>query len=61
MADALRRQRDLFESSPAPMSISINAQEQMLELLKVLLTEALAGPAETDHVGGEDGGEQDHA
>ncbi len=47
MADALRRQRDLFESPPAPMSISINAQEQMLELLKVLLTEALAGPAET--------------
>ena len=62
MADASRRQRDLFESPPTLASIPIDAQEQMLELLKELLTEALTDSAAAqDNMGGEDGGDQDHA
>lgn len=62
MADAKRRQRDLFETPPTPMSIPIDAQERMLELLTELLTEALAdSPAEATDAAMEDGGEQDHA
>jgi len=62
MADASRRQRDLFESPPTPTSVPIDAQEQMLELLKELLSEALAASAvEADQVGAEDDSDQDHA
>ena len=62
MADTASRQRDLFESPPTPTSIPIDAQQQMLELLKELLTEALAGgSAEVDDIDREDGGDQDHA
>jgi hypothetical protein len=57
------RQRDLFEGPPTVTGIPINVQPQMLELLKELLTEALAGgPAEIDDVDKkEDGGDEDHA
>ncbi len=62
MADALRRQRDLFESPPTPMSIPIDAQGQMLELLTVLLIEALADSStEANDEGKESGGDQNHA
>jgi hypothetical protein len=62
MADRARRQRDLFETPPTPTSIPIDTQQQMLELLKELLTEALSGgPAEAYDVDEEDGGDQDHA
>lgn len=37
MADASCRQGDLFESPPTYSSISIEAHQQMLELLKELL------------------------
>ncbi|WP_271612397.1 hypothetical protein [Bradyrhizobium sp. CCBAU 21362] len=45
MADAARRRRDLFESPPTYGSIPIEAHQQMLELLKELLTEALTDSA----------------
>lgn len=62
MADASRRQGDLFESPPTYSSIPIDAHRQMLELLKELLAEALTdSAAETRDVNGEDSGEQDHA
>jgi hypothetical protein len=62
MADAPRRQKDLFENPPTPMGAPIDAKEQMLELLKELLTEALSGgSAEADDVDKEDSGDQDHA
>ncbi len=62
MADTARRQRDLFESPPTSTSIPIDAQRQMLELLKELLTEALAsGSVDVDDdVDKEGGGDQDH-
>ena len=44
------RQRDLFESPPTSRRIPIDAQQQILGLLKELLTEVLSsGPAGTDH------------
>ncbi|MCP3468082.1 hypothetical protein [Bradyrhizobium sp. CCGUVB23] len=62
MADASRRQGDLFESPPTYSSIPIEAQQQMLELLKELLTEALTDSVVEAHdVNREDSGEQDHA
>lgn len=61
MANTARRQRDLFESPPTPTSIPIDAQQQMLELLKELLSEAFTrGSAEAD-VDQEDGGDEDHS
>jgi hypothetical protein len=61
MAETARRQRDLFESPLTPTSIPIEVEQQMLELLKELLTEALAGgSAEAHHVDEEDGSDQDH-
>ncbi|UPK34543.1 hypothetical protein IVB18_41935 [Bradyrhizobium sp. 186] len=60
MADASRRQGDLFESPPTYSSIPIEAHQQMLELLKELLTEALTDSAVEAH-NREDSGEQDHA
>jgi hypothetical protein len=58
MAEASRRQGDLFESPPTYGSIPIEAHQQMLELLKELLTEALTDSAtEVHEVSGEDGGE----
>ncbi|MCK1493537.1 hypothetical protein IVB14_24770 [Bradyrhizobium sp. 180] len=62
MADASRRQGDLFESPPTYSSIPIEAHQRMLELLKELLTEALTDSAvDANDVNGEDSGEQDHA
>lgn len=62
MADAPRRQGDLFESPPTYSSIPIEGHQQMLELLKELLAEALTdSAAETRDVSGEDSCEQDHA
>jgi hypothetical protein len=62
MADASRRQGDLFESPPKYSSIPIEAHQQMLELLKELLAEALTdSAAETLDASGEDSREQDHA
>jgi len=62
MANALRRQGDLFESPPTSSSIPVEALEQMLELLKELLTEALTDSAvDANDVNGEDSGEQNHA
>jgi len=44
------RQRDLFESPPTSPCIPIDAQQQILGLLKELLTEVLtSGSSETDH------------
>lgn len=62
MADASRRQRDLFESPPTYSSIPIEDHQQLLKLLKELLTEALTDSAVEAHdVNQEDSGEQDHA
>jgi len=62
MADASRRQGDLFESPSTYSSIPIEAHQQMLERLKELLAEAFAdSAAETCDVSGEDSGEQNHA
>ncbi|MDF0492966.1 hypothetical protein [Bradyrhizobium yuanmingense] len=47
MADAPRRQRDLFENPPKYSGITIEAHQQMLELWKELLAEALTGAAAT--------------
>lgn len=53
---------DLFESPPTYSSIPIEAHQQMLVLLKELLTEALTDSAVEAHdVNREDSGEQDHA
>jgi hypothetical protein len=60
MANAARRQRDLFESPLTPTSIPIDAHQQMLELLKELLTEALIGGSAEADVDEEDGGDEDH-
>jgi hypothetical protein len=59
MANTARRQRDLFESPPTLTSIPINAHQQMLELLKELLTEALIGGSAEADVDEEDGGDED--
>jgi hypothetical protein len=62
MANALRRQGDLFESPPTYSSIPTEAHQEMLELLKELLTEALTGSViDANDVNEEDSGEQDHA
>ena len=61
MAETARRQRDLFESPPIPTSIPIDTHQQMLELLKELLTEALTGGSDEADVNEEDGGDEDHA
>jgi hypothetical protein len=61
MAETARRQRDLFESPPTPTSIPIDAHQQMLELLKELLTEALTGGSDEADVNEEDGSDEDHA
>jgi hypothetical protein len=42
MKDRPRHQRDLFETPVAPKSIPSSSEAPMLELLKTLLTEALA-------------------
>lgn len=62
MTDTPCHQRDLFETPVAPKSIPISAEAQMLELLKALLTEALAGgPVEAGDVSKEAGDDKDHA
>jgi hypothetical protein len=62
MTDTTRHQRDLFETPVVPKSIPISAEAQMLELLKALLTEALAGgPVEAGDVSKEAGDDEDHA
>jgi hypothetical protein len=60
MAGAARRQRDLFEGPPTSTGIPIDVQPQILELLKELLTEALAGGLAESDVDEEDGGDEDH-
>ena len=62
MTDKPRHQRDLFETPAPAMSIPSNAEAPMLELLKALLTEALAGDnAEAREVSKEADDDQDHA
>lgn len=61
MRDQPRYQRDLFETPAAPKSIPSNADAPMLELLKALLTEALAVDAEASDVSKEAGDDEDHA
>lgn len=61
MADTARRQRDLFESPATPTSIPIHAQQQMLELLKELLTEAFTRGSFKADVDEEDGGDEDRS
>ncbi len=62
MTDKPRHHRDLFETPAPPNSIPSNAEASMLELLKALLTEALAGDnAEAHDVRREAGDDQDHA
>jgi hypothetical protein len=62
MAETARRQGDLFESSPPPTSIPTDAQQQMLQLLMLLLTEAFAGSSISAHgVDKGDDGDQDYA
>ena len=61
MTDRPRYQRDLFEPPAAPKSIPSRAEAPMLELLKVLLTEALAGDnADANDAKKEAGDDQDH-
>ena len=56
-----RHQKDLFETPEEPKSIPINAEPQMLELLKALLTEALASDAADAHGAKKEAGDdQDH-
>jgi len=62
MTATARHHRDLFEPPEEPTSIPISAEAQMLELLKALLTEALAGDnAEAGDAKKEIGDDQDHA
>ena len=62
MTDTPRHQRDLFETLVAPKSIPSSSEAPVLELLKALLTEALAD----DFVGARDASkeaddDEDHA
>ena len=50
MTDTPRHQRDLFETLVAPKNIPSSSEASVLELLKALLTEALAD----DFVGARD-------
>ena len=62
MTDKPRHQRDLFETPAAPKSIPSSAEAPMLELLEVLLTEALAGENDdANDARKEAGDDQDHA
>jgi hypothetical protein len=61
MTDTPRHQRDLFETPVIPKSIPISAEALMRELLKALLTEALAGAVEASDVSKEAGDDEDHA
>jgi hypothetical protein len=62
MAATARHHRDLFETPEEPTSIPISAEAQMLELLKALLTEALAiDNAEAGDLSKEADHDQDHA
>lgn len=62
MTATARHQTDLFEPPEEPTSIPISAEAQMLELLKALLTEALAGgSAEARDVSKEADHDEDHA
>jgi hypothetical protein len=62
MTDTPRHQRDLFETLVAPKNIPSSSEAPVLELLKALLTEALAD----DFVGARDASkeaddDEDHA
>ena len=62
MTDTPRHQRDLFETLVAPKNIPSSSEASVLELLKALLTEALAD----DFVGARDASkeaddDEDHA
>ncbi len=62
MTDTPRHQRDLFEIPLVPKNIPISAEAPMLELLKALLTEALAADtAEARDMSKEADDDQDHA
>ena len=62
MTDTPRYQRDLFETPVVPKSIPTSAEALMLELLKALLTEALAGsPVDVGDESKEAGDDKDHA
>ena len=61
MTDTPRHQKDLFETLVLPKSIPISAEALMRELLKALLTEALAGAVEARDVSKEADHDEDHA
>ncbi len=62
MTATARHHRDLFEPPEEPTSIPVSAEAQMLELLKALLTESLAGGnADARNAKKEVGDDQDHA
>lgn len=62
MTDRRRQQKDLFETPVIPKDIPISTQPQMLELLKILLNEALVGDNDkTRNVSKEVGDDKDHA
>ena len=62
MTAAPRYLRDLFETMAPPKSIPSSAEAPMLELLKTLLTEALAAGADdaTDEADKEADHDEDH-
>ena len=62
MTDSRRHHRDLFDPPEVTTSIPISAKAQMLDLLKALLTEALAsGNSVASDANQEAGDDQDHA
>lgn len=62
MTDRRRQQKDLFETPVIPKVIPISTQPQMLELLKILLNEALVGDNDkVRNVSKEVGDDEDHS
>jgi len=62
MTGKRRQQKDLFETPVILKAIPINTQPQLLELLKILLNEALVGDNDkVRNVSKEVGDDKDHA
>ena len=62
MKDSRRHHRDLFDPPEVTTSIPISAKAQMLDLLKALLTEALAsGNGQASDASKEASDDEDHA
>jgi hypothetical protein len=62
------QQKDLFQASPPPAEVPANLRASAVELIKLLLAEALASPAQqnqpaesTNANARESGNDQDHA